>query len=307
MPPTVQRPPGVDVSVFNPRNTNYIKGNANTDGSIRFVPTTKPKDCKIEIRKDGIFVSAGLGLGASSLALGLDLSTAAQGSQLEIKSVESDSSNLSIGSEFNDLGSAPGKVAVLRERINRVVVQSVTSGELITKSDTNTFTATVAGGNAFRYVFYFKTGSVAATASVTLQISKGLTPGGDIFFSKEMPVSDWIANTEVVVELEGGLNITPGNDFSTTLFSDEDFSLLGDFVTPGVGRFFAFDIQPYEYQVLISASKGTNRFLFNNNAEQIIDNNGNILLTGTQVVEGVIDLNPPQPESPFPFNPFIQV
>jgi len=288
MGPLVQTPQGVNVGVHNPGETVYIKGNANTDGSIRLVTSERGEVASLEIRTSGIFRSTGLNLAAGSLSLGLDLSIAAQGSQLVIKSIEAGNQDLSLGTEFNDTGSGPPKVPILSGRINRLVVQSDISEERITTSDVDAFIGVT---NAFRYTFYFKTGSVAATAPVTLEISKGSAPGGEVFFSEEMPASDWPANTEIVIPLEGGLNITPGNEFSSTLFSNEDFSLLGNFTT-GDGRFFAFDVQPFVYEVLISSPQGTDRFLSDSDAELIVDNIGNLILSGDQVVAGTVNINP---------------
>lgn len=283
--PFISRPSGVNVGVNNPGVIVYIKGNAFTDGSIRFILKDGDSEATLEERVDGIFSPTGLILGAGSLALGLDLSVAAQGAQLKISSVETGTDNLSLGTEFNDTGSGPPKVPLLAPRINRLVVRSDDSQELITTSDTDAFTGIT---NAFRYTFYFKTGSVAATSSVTLQISKGLTPGGEVFFSEEMPASDWAADIEVVIPLEGGLNLTPGNSFSSTLFSDEDFSLLGNFTTGG-GRFFAFDVQPFRFEALISTPEGTDRFLVDNSSGLVVDNEGNIVLSGDQVIAGTVD------------------
>lgn len=283
----IQRPSGVNVGVRNPGDIVYIKGDAFTDGSIRFISSAVGQEATLEVRRSGIFRSAGLNLAAASLALGLDLTIAAQGSQLKIESLEAETTDLSLGTEFNDFGSGPPKTPILGARINRIVVQADTSEEEVTTSDTDVFTGLT---NAFRYTFYFKTGSVAATTPVTLQISKGSTPGGQIIFSEETPASDWPTNTEVVITLDGGLDISPGKDFSSTLFSDEDFSLLGNF-TSGAGRFFAFDIQPFIFELLVSSPQGTDRFLSDNNGDLLVDNAGNLILDGDQVVPGTVSVN----------------
>lgn len=274
------------VNIVNNLSVVYIRGNEFTDDSIRLFIVDNGNTSVTEIQKrvSGVWAATSFMTGPTSLFLGLDLSLSAQGNMLSIESVESSAKELSIGAEFSDSGSDPAKVSILSTRINRLVVRSDISEELVTQSDTDAFTGLT---NAFRYKFYFKTGSVAATDTVTLTITKGLTPGGAVFFKKEMPVSDWSANTEVEIELEGGLNITPGNGFSSTLSSPSDFSLLGNFSTGG-GRFFAFDIQPFVFETLISTPTGTDRFLSDNSASFLADNSGNMVLQGAQVVPGSV-------------------
>jgi len=271
-----------DISSNNIKGIVYIRGNANTDDSVRLVPSVNgPHESAIEVRRQGIFQPAGLDLGPLSLSLGLDVAIEAHGSSLNISSVESGTKELTVAAEFNDNGSKPAKVIVLDPRLNRVIVNSDTSDELVTVFFTDSFVGIT---NAFRYKFYFKTGSIAATSIVTLTIQKGSAgEGGEVFFIRKMPASDWPANIEVEVELDGGLNITPGNSFTLLLSSDNNFSLLGKDFGSFFLNFFAFDIQPYGLQTLVSIPDGTDRFLGSIVADSIYNNLGNRVLQGSQV------------------------
>jgi len=297
----VQRPGGgPDVTRANKRSILYLTTAPTIDSeidkfsdiaeedSVRIVPSKERHEVTFEIKREGIFQPAGIDLSAQSLSLGLDLNILAQGSQLNIESVEAGTEDLSIGARFDDTGSDVAKVPILGQRINRLVIQSDTSEDKSFFTDSDSFVGVT---NAFRYTFYFKTGSLAATANVTLEISKGITAGGEIFFRKEMPASDWPANTEVVVELEGGLNITSGNSFTSTLSSPNEFSLLGNF-TSSAGRFVALDVQPFVFETLISTPSGTDRFLTALDSEFIADNSGNMVLSGSQVSQtSTMDIN----------------
>ena len=58
----IQRPSGVNVGVFNPGNTVYIKGNENTDGSFRVTLDDDEELVRIEKRVAGVWVLASLEL-----------------------------------------------------------------------------------------------------------------------------------------------------------------------------------------------------------------------------------------------------
>lgn len=268
--------PVTDVTLENDAEFLYIKGDADTDGSIRLIPASFPtRNARIQNRAQGIWKSTGLNLDAGTLFLGLDVSIEAFGSQLEIHSEESSKRSLTLGIDFDDTGSDVPKTPILGEKVIRFVANSNTTGQINTSLLEIETTALF---NAFRDKFYFKTGTVAATENVILEVSKGFTPGGVIIFREESPPSVWAANTEVEIELEGALTLVPGGEFLITVKSDAPFSLIGD--DANGGQFFALDFQPFIFEPIISAPNGTDRFLLTVAADNIADNSGNMILNG---------------------------
>jgi len=68
----VNRPSGTDVSVRNPRDGIYIKGDADTDESIRLLLDSTATIAHMERRADGVWNDTGLRLSAASIELGRD-------------------------------------------------------------------------------------------------------------------------------------------------------------------------------------------------------------------------------------------
>ena len=266
----------------------YIEGNEFTDGSVRLIVIEGVAE--FQERQDGIWVPSELRLDASTLFLGNDVAIRGIGSHLEINSGESNTKSLLLEVEFDDAGTHLPHAHVLAPRQNRVVFSANTVGEIVT----SLFELEVASFlTAFRYQYYFKTGSVAATQQITLSLTKGHAPGGTLIFTKTMPASQWPASTEVVVELDGALSLSIGSPLLLTISSAANFSLIGD--EANGGNFFAMDFQAFSLEDVIAIPTGTDRFLSDNLAKIMVDNSGNPMMFGDQ---GSLSTTTPAP--PFP-------
>lgn len=238
---------GPDVTRRNLTEVIYFKGDEFTDLSIRMI---KGVDNVVELqtRINGVWNVSKLEIGAGTLLLGQDLSLAAIGSHLQISSVAGSNRFLSLDIEFDDIGSLQPRTPVLGQRINRLVLQPIFTDENTTKLATRP--TTILTNNAgFAYTIYLKTGSIAATTSIQLSITKGLTLGGSSFFEREYPASNFPSNTEIQLDLISGLGFIAGEEILITFSSDENFSLLGDASNK---FFFAIDFQPRSQVDLLS-------------------------------------------------------
>lgn len=288
MATSVHRASGVNVGVNNPGEAVYLKGNESTDGSVRI--KLDGTISEIQERESGIWVASELRLDASTLFLGRDVSIKGVGSHLQINSVEGNRKSLLLEAVFDDFGTDLPHAHVLLPRQNRVVFSPNTVGEIIT----SLFELEVASFlTAFRYQYYFKTGSVAATDSITMTLTKGHAPGGTLVFTKTMPASQWPANTEVIVELDGAVSLSVGAPLLLTISSNSNFSLIGD--AANGGNFFAMDFQEFFLEDVIAIPTGTDRFLADNSGGIIVDNSGNPMMFGEQ---GSLSTTTPAP--PFP-------
>lgn len=55
----IQRPAGVNVTVFNPEDIIYLKGDEFTDGSVRMIITPGEGNPRLELRTAGVFNDVG--------------------------------------------------------------------------------------------------------------------------------------------------------------------------------------------------------------------------------------------------------
>jgi len=79
MPLNIQKAGSLDVSIANPRDILYIRGNETTDGSIRFHFLGEPGETEahVELRASGVWNDTGMIFSAGSINLGRDLRVSA--------------------------------------------------------------------------------------------------------------------------------------------------------------------------------------------------------------------------------------
>jgi len=280
-----------DLTIHNPQRVMYLSGDEFTDGSFRLEPADEHTNFPhLELRADGIWEDTGLTLSPDTLFFGDDVSLGGVGSHLQVNSTEGNSKSLLLEVVFDDAGTGQPHTHVLGPLQERVVFSSNETGQITGSLFELPATSFL---TAFRYKYYFKTGSVAATSPVTMELSKGSTPGGVIIFRTTMPASQWTANTEVVIELVGALSLTIGAPLLLTMRSDNDFSLIGDPAQGGL--FFAMDFQAFSLEDVLSIPTGINRFIVNNTAQLMVDNSGHLIMFGKQ---GSLDTTTPAPAFP---------
>lgn len=253
----------------------YLKGDETTDGSIRFVVDVTGDNGEIQLRTTGVWAPTGLVISAETLFIGKDTSLSAIGSELKVESIQESTKRLLLEVEFDDLGTRFPRTAVLGPLLIREVFIPFDDTELVTNSFELSGPAPETG---YRYKYYNKMGSVAATSPVTMKLFRGTGTGGPLLFQKVIPASEWPANTEVEIEIPGTIRITKDIPVTVTYTSDNDFSLLGTFFDSVFFPFFAFDIQLLNYEPIISTPTGTDKYLFSRTGSVLSDRNGNVIL-----------------------------
>lgn len=286
-----------DVTRQNDAKLIYVEGNEFLDGSVRLegadAHTNNPH---FEFRAEGIWANTGLLLGADTLFLGTDVSLSGVGSHVQVESVERNTKSLPLEVIYDDAGTKVPHTPIIGPYQTRVVFSANTVGEIVTSLLELQVTSFV---TALRFIYYFKTGSVAATSTVTMTLSKGFAPGGAVVFSQTMPASQWPANTEVQVVLRGAITLTVGAPLLLTIESDNDFSLIGD--EANGGNFFAMDFQLFTLEDVIAIPSGTNRFIATNDGKIMVDNSGHPLMSGTS--GSLSQATPPPAQDPPVFDP----
>lgn len=194
MPIEILRPSGVNVGVNNPGITVYIKGNANTDGSIRFMFTEGDPTAHIESRAAGVWNDTGLRFSSSSVLLGHDMLVSSIGGFIEtvnpseivrhIKSVIPH-----IESNINGTKEA-AHMPILDVRETFDVFPGPVISEIVATSIGQVFSASP---TRVLHSATHLAGSVGASAQVTVSYFKGTDNTGDLLNRFTLPASAMVA------------------------------------------------------------------------------------------------------------------
>jgi len=257
------------------RGQNYIIGDEETNGSVRFITrfTGNKIRAKVETRNDDVWNAGRMETGPNTMFLGQNVSIGALGASLEIRSVDESIRSIPLDIPIEDSGTSVPRVLRAFQRLDREIGQTDFS---VDTTDTQFLQPTTTSFQGFIFAIYLKVGAVAATSEVMLQVTTGLTPGGDLIYEQFYPASDFPANTEVKLVDNLDLGTFVGEELLLTISSDTAFGLLGN-STPE--PWFAVDIQAYLYEESISSPTGTDKFLVHRTTGNIMsDVTGNIML-----------------------------
>lgn len=216
------------VKQSNPDGFVYIKGCEFTDGSLRLLPDSTSENIEFQLRTDGVWNETGIQIAGATIHVGRDLDISAGGEYIQTLEATANKNSLIPHVAFDDNGTGFPHNPVLGKKVVRLLLQpdesfEVTGTDLQVTTDnplTNPNTGAVLASR-----LYMKTGSIGATAPVTIVFRRGSSVG-PVFFQQVLPVSLMgTPNTEFFINLFGFLEGTPGQDISIQLFSNEIFSL----------------------------------------------------------------------------------
>lgn len=230
---TISRPPGIDVSVNNPNTTIYLKGNESTDGSIRYqiIQADGSDITEIQLRVDGLWQPTSFKTGSGSVLVGVLLRLSAAGNNL----ITTDGATRAF---FNARAAFQGGVNFRSEGQASLAtifnITDFTERGIFRSDESSTFTGTlienITLNNTVHLItglFYFKTGATAATEPVRIEAWDGTDDTGLKIFDQTYIASEFPADTEITLTLEGFLEFDVGADTFTRISSDADFSLKG--------------------------------------------------------------------------------
>lgn len=210
-------------NVKNDLEVLYIKGDSSTDGSIRLSIDSVSDNTQIEKRISGIWQPASFETGPNSLWVGNNIGLAAVGHHLATESTDGHL-HFHAHSPFDGgLISEDTIVVDAYGYTERMVLQSDDSGEWagsIWNSESLSSMDTISP------FIYFKTGSTPASDIVRFQVWEGGAEGvGQLIFDESYPASDFPADSEIKLPLNGYLEFTAGMTYFNRISSDSDFSL----------------------------------------------------------------------------------
>ena len=184
---SITRPNSPDLSVRNAKEFVYVKGDADTDGSLRFDPSVANVGAvSVQLRTDGVWDRTALDVSGDTIHLGHDLSLAASGEWLRTYTIVHDHNSLIPHTHLTDAeGTTQLHTPAVSLKYYRNTIQptygGIVDGALITDTleiSHRTITTKL----------YLKCGLTAVTEPVTLTIRKGSFEG-DLFWQRDLPVS----------------------------------------------------------------------------------------------------------------------
>jgi len=209
-----------NTTTFNSTGNTYIKGDENTNNSIRLIDDNGTP--VFQKRINGVWNDSDLRVSGDSLHIGRDLSISAAGHHMVVSSKSGSGKFLLIPAPFSDSGTNEPEMPILNVKETRIITQSDNTNEII--------------GISFGYVvipsesqiisrLYYQTGSIPASANIVLRAYFGTDNTGVMYLQKVIPASIWIANTEIQIDIPGFLNYIDGVSIYGELTSTESFSI----------------------------------------------------------------------------------
>tara|TARA_R110000772_G_scaffold16184_6_gene46233 strand:- start:5624 stop:6463 length:840 start_codon:yes stop_codon:yes gene_type:complete len=262
------------VSVANAQEFVYIKGDANTNGSIRFKPEEFDGiNAQLELRTDGVWNDTGLQLSPGTLNLGRGLGVKAAGEYLNAKSNITGEDSMLPHIIFDEAGTKKfAHVPILSNPVIRFVAQPSEPDDIVF---TTWQQVTAAPTRSATSVLYVKTGSTPATEDVLITWRENGFDG-IVTALKRFPASTFTANTEVAIDFGELLTSVVGTLVYFTMESDAPMSMKGNLLFPSL--WFAIDAYDFSEEDLMTSTTGMNRMLITNAGDTISDNEGNLIL-----------------------------
>ena len=211
----------------NTENTIYLKGDADTDGSIRLIVDSGDELGHIEMRANGVWNDTSFRFSAGSIELGRDLKIEAAASFIE-------TFNEAIADEhqraliphipFTDAGTTFPHTPVLG------ILQTDTTYSTAVSETISTTIGILFTADHARFVqsIIHEVGTIGASSSVEYSVYSGTDNTGILISRKTLPASDLIADTALTVTFASDIGLNDTGDFYFELVSDTAFSLKTD-------------------------------------------------------------------------------
>lgn len=223
---TIQKPiGGPDVTRRNGRDILYVKGDANTDGSQRFIKLANEEFVRIEERKNGSFALTGFKFSSNSIHIGETLSLSASGSFIRTKNLAE--LNPEIFALIPEIPFDPeGTDFLVTPFLDKMVVDPVFPGPTVSQIVSTTISqiCPAANGRVVETILH-EAGSLSASDPVDYKIFVGTDNTGPLIFQTPLPPSSFVANQPVIVFLNSSVVFEEGADIFLEMTSINSFSL----------------------------------------------------------------------------------
>lgn len=267
----VQRSGSVNLALNNPFDTLYIKGNENTDGSIRLIFVAGDMTAHIELRTDGVWNDTSFRFDSGSVLLGRDLSLSAVGGFLETVNPSEMVNHLKTlipHIEFTITGTmGAAHMPILDARETFTVFAGPSTGEIIGTTIGQTFTISP---TRILHSATHTVGSVGATAEVEVSYYKGTDNTGTLINRMMLPASAMVASQPLTIIYDSDFGFENIEMIFFEFISANNISLEtnagGDVITDQDGHTLA------ELDVILD------EFTFSNELDLTLDNELNFCI-----------------------------
>jgi len=199
----------------NPSGILYINGDADTDGSRRFIFTSGDDDAHIELRANGVWNDTGFRVASASIDLGRDLRVSAVGGFIETQNISEVAGHLKAAIphiQFDTTGTPDAAhMPVFDEREDFVVYVGPATGEILGTTIGQTFSATP---TRVLHSVTHTVGSIGATAEIQVSYHKGSDNTGPLLNRFRLPASSMVAGQPLIIVYEDDF----GFENSETIF-----------------------------------------------------------------------------------------
>lgn len=226
----IQRPGTLDVTVNNPNDILYIKGDETTNGSIRFQFTGTEKNAHLERRAGGVWNDTGIRIASSSLDLGLDMTMSAIAGFLEtvnpsaavghqraiIPHIQFDDAT---GTTLNQLHIPIANIADTFILFSGAIGQQsgTVIGQIITDTPGRIISTSI-----------HEVGTVPATAEVAVKIFIGTDNTGTLVNQRNIAASEFTAGATLTIDYDEDFGLDAGVSYFMEFSSVATFSLKTD-------------------------------------------------------------------------------
>ncbi len=218
---------GPDVTRRNREQILYIKGDANTDGSLRLIFIEGQEEVVIQLRDDGVFNDTSFRVAASSIAIGRDLKIGGAASFIE-------TFNPSVADEhqralvphitFGDEGTEFVHTPVTKPIAESVIFAPAVS-EIISTTIGINFTTTHA---RIIKTIEHQIGTVGASDPVVYSIFAGTDNNGILIVERNLGIGQLIAESPLLIQFNFDMGLRNSQDYFIELTSPNAFSLKTD-------------------------------------------------------------------------------
>ena len=270
------------VNVSNSREFIYIKGDANTDGSIRLLPESVNQiDVQFELRTSGAWNPTGIQVSAATVNIGHEVKISGAGDWMVQSDADGDSHGVVPHIEFETLTGTPAGAEMHFLRLSpevTIVVQSDDSAEFTGTDFKYTNSAAV---NRLVSSLTYRTGSTAASAPVKYTLSTGnyASLGGQILYDYNYPANLFPANSDATLPFVGWVEVEAGEPVFIELESINDFSIKTN--AAGLIPYTALTLHAFTEDHTVSYNVGMDNIITSYiTQDAMVDVNGNLMTIG---------------------------
>lgn len=218
---------GPDVTRRNKRQILYIKGDDNTDGSIRFIFIDGQTEAVIQLRENGVFNDTSFRVSTSSIAIGRDLRIGGAASFIE-------TFNPSVADEHQralvpHITFSIEGTEFVHTPVTKPIAESIIFGPSVSQ-----VTSTIIGINFTTThariidTIVHEVGTVGATVPIVYSIFSGTDNTGILIIERNLGVSEVIANTLLELQFNFDMGLRNNAPYFIELTSPTAFSLKTD-------------------------------------------------------------------------------